>query len=93
MDPKLTVSDCELLIEALGRWSERSVVGSLFGAVMSGMVPDEHKDKWKADVKEMEAKEAKDASDRKRRALLLQAKLVQIGDSIRAEEMCTTKSE
>lgn len=90
LEPKLTTSDIALLMEAIEMWEakavreafEKSLIGSIVGS-LKGQSEDEQK--LQMDRTFHAAK--KNDSVRKERAIILKAKLLQIRDSVAAEEI------
>ncbi len=81
MQTKLTRSDFAILLEALGKWEQADVFGSMMGAMLGGMIPTEERAKWEAEQAEKDKLEKQGANDRKEMAIMLKAKLLQMRDA------------
>lgn len=81
----LTVQDIDDLIDSVEAWekepSSNALTGSILGAVLVGMSKsDESKDKFEADDSDKQAKAKIETDRRKRRAIFLKAKLMELRD-------------
>lgn len=83
----LTEADYDVLIEAIDYWEQKNAMASsLMGALLIGFVPEDQRDKAKAE-EDMHRRSAEaEIRLRKERGIVLKAKLLKMRDSAAAEK-------
>lgn len=87
---ELTPGECNLLFDAVEAWEQQPVQKGLVGMIISGVaIPD--RDKAKACMHEEGQKSEAEALTRKRRAIIVKAKLMQALEDNTAELLFSGK--
>ena len=94
MNHELSVQDLSILIEAVEAWENKDMAGDLMGDLLTGMMTDlrdpAKKAAYEADLKARTEKKKDERALRKEQSILLRAKLIQILNNTRNDELAKT---
>lgn len=91
MTEQLTVQDIDVLIDALEQWVVKDAAGEMFGVLMDLALAPAMSDQQKVDYEQKKHDMKQKAEDarwaRKGQAVILQAKLFMLRNTLEAEQM------